>query len=532
MKHAFAHFPIKPPTQTETAIKRGLGQILRQDQISSRWADRLSYGRDCNSKAVLWVREGRVKYPPQWIVWPESPREVSRVLRFADENSISVVPFGGGSGVCGGTWALQGGIALDLKRMDRIQKIDGKALQATVQTGIIGEILERELNGRGYTLGHFPSSSYAATLGGYLSCRSAGQFSSYYGKIEDMVDGLEVVLPTGEIISMDSVKNRPGQLDLKEIFLGSEGTLGVMTQARLAIHPKPEIQKFYGFQFQNLEKGLWVARELMQGMFKPAVLRLYDPLDSLLATSYREEGAGEGFLKAMGEILGSTMAATGNLSLRMLLKKPRWVNHLLELMPSSCLMIVGMAGSKSIVASQVEAIEKICHRHQGKALGESVGNYWFQHRFSVSYKLSPYFDRGFVADTLETAATWSQLWPLYQGVREALAQEALVFAHFSHAYPTGCSIYFTFLTRAPQGEASETRYDRIWKRALDACVQNEGTISHHHGIGVLKAGHLRREWGESYEWLCRLKKTLDPENRMNPGKMGFPLHGGSFDGSR
>jgi alkyldihydroxyacetonephosphate synthase len=525
MKHTFAHFPTKPLDAQEKKLDQGLRQILRKEQISSRLSDRLSYGRDCNGKSTLWVRQGIVKYPPQWIVWPESTREVSKVLQFAGERGLSVVPFGGGSGVCGGTWALNGGIALDLKRMDRILSVDGKAMTVEAEAGINGEILERALNGRGYTLGHFPSSIYAATLGGYLACRSAGQFSSLYGKIEDMVEGLEVVLPSGDIVHPGSVKHRPGW-DFKEIFLGSEGTLGVITRARLAIHPQPELKRFVAYQFRNLERGLTAAREVMQGGLRPAVLRLYDPLDSLLAHSYRGDAHREGMVKSFSDLFGSSLHTAGNLSLKMALKRPRWVNGLVDLLPSSCMMILGFVGSKSQVKGKMRFADAVCRKVSGKSLGEETGQYWYQHRYSVSYKLSPYFDRGFFADTLETATTWDQVHTLYHEVRNALVREALVFAHFSHAYPTGCSVYFTFLGCEKEGEASELRYDRIWRKALDACLQYGGTISHHHGIGVIKGAHLRREWGEAYEWLCKLKRTLDPQNQMNPGKMGFPLQWG------
>lgn len=523
MKHTLPHFPSRPLNAQEKKFEQALSKILRKDQISSRWPDRLSYGRDCNAKATLWVRRGKVKYPPQWIVWPESAQEVSRVLKFAREQEVPVVPFGGGSGVCGGTWALGGGIALDLKRMDRLLKVDGKAMTAEAQTGINGEILERELQARGYTLGHFPSSIYAATLGGYLACRSAGQFSSLYGKIEDMVEALEVVLPTGEVVRAGDVRRRPQCFDFKEMFLGSEGTLGVITRATLAIHPKPETKNFLAFQFRDLEKGLNAARDIMQAGIRPAVLRLYDPLDSLLATSYKNGNPPEGISKIFSEVFGSSIHTAGNLSLKMALKRPRWINGLVDLLPSSCMLIVGFVGSKTLVQDKMRFCETICRKDSGKPLGEKLGWYWYQHRYSVSYKLSPYFDNGFFADTLETATTWNQMLSLYHGVRNALVHDALVFAHFSHAYPTGCSIYFTFLAYDKDGEPSEKRYDRIWRKALDACLQYGGTISHHHGIGVLKAAHLRKEWGEAYEWLCKLKRSLDPENMMNPGKMGFPL---------
>jgi alkyldihydroxyacetonephosphate synthase len=208
----------------------------------------------------------------------------------------------------------------------------------------------------------------------------------------------------------------------------------------------------------------------------------------------------------------------------MALKRPRWINGLVDLLPSSAMLIVGFVGPKAQVKNKVKFCESLCQKASGKSLGEKLGRYWYQHRYSVSYKLSPCFDKGFFADTLETATTWNQVLSLYHGVRNALVQDALVFAHFSHGYPSGCSIYFTFLAYDKEGEASEQRYDQIWRKALDACLQYGGTISHHHGIGILKAAHLHKEWGEAFEWLCKLKRAFDPDNLMNPGKMGFPMN--------
>lgn len=292
MEHqAEAKSLLKPPEEVAMIpnLARDLTKLLGPDQVSDLWPDRLSYGRDSSSKGILWVRNGEVKYPPQCVVWPKDTREVARIVAFANERGIPLIPYGGGSGVCGGTWALRGGIALDLKRLDRIRHIDTRAMRVRVQTGVNGEIFERSLNRRGLTLGHFPSSIYSATLGGYLACRSAGQFSSLYGKIEDMVEGMEVVLANGEIVEIEEVKDRPKILDLKEVFLGSEGTLGVMTETTLRVHPQPEEEVFLGYEFGNLEKGIRAVRELMQQGLQPAMVRLYDPLDSLLATSYKRD---------------------------------------------------------------------------------------------------------------------------------------------------------------------------------------------------------------------------------------------------
>ncbi len=510
------------PAENEV-LHRELTRLLREDQVSLRDSDRLSTGRDSNSKAILWAKHHQIKYPPETVVWPETTEEVSRIAAFASEREIALIPFGGGSGVCGGTWALKGGICLDLKRMDRILKFDTRSMTVRAQTGINGEILERELVRRRLTLGHFPSSIYVATLGGYLACRSAGQFSSQYGKIEDMVEGIEVVLADGSILRLGTVRDRAGEFDGKELFVGSEGTLGVITEATLKVHPLPETDHFLGFTFSNLEEGWKAIRQILQAGVVPCVVRLYDELDTMIATSYSEEKEPVPVLGALLAGLNPVLNLAKDFSLKFALQRPRWFRRALGLLPRKCLLILGFQGMESLLRAHSALAERICETRGGINLGEKPGRHWLKHRYSVSYKLSPLFDAGYFADTMEVATTWKNLGKLYHAVRDAISEFALVMAHFSHAYGDGCSIYFTFIAYREGEQASLARYDQIWEQALKACAAAGGTISHHHGVGLLKAHMMSKEWGEAFPWLQDLKRTWDPNTPLNPGKLGFPL---------
>lgn len=505
----------------KSELLRDLSRLLRPDQVSASPPDRLSYGRDSCSKGILWVRDNQVKFPPEAVVWPESAREVAKVLAFASERGVPVVPFGGGSGVCGGTWALRGGISLDLKRLNRILKVDGGRMTVRAQAGINGELLERELKRRNLTLGHFPSSIYVATLGGYLACRSAGQFSSLYGKIEDMVEAMQVVLADGRIVELADVADCPGELDLKELFLGSEGTLGVVTEATLRVHPQPESETFLGFTFARLDQGLEAIRKILQAGLKPAVVRLYDELDTQLFSSYKQEAAEPSVLEGLAQMLNPVLHWAKDASLKLALKRPALLRQAMRLLPAQCMLILGFQGAAELTQAQVARARELCVELKAKDLGEGPGRYWLKHRYSVSYKLSPLFDAGLFADTMEVATTWNNLRNLYDRVRAAISRHGLVMAHFSHAYPEGCSIYFTFLGFRDGGEASRELYDRIWAEALKACVAAGGTITHHHGVGVLKAAFMKDEWGEAMDWLNRMKRKLDPAGILNPGKLGF-----------
>ena len=502
-----------PPPKRD--LKKALRSLFRDDQVSLLDRDRLSYGRDCNSKAILQIRHHRLCYPPDAIVWPEDILQIVNLVQWCQQHEVPLIPFGGGSGVCGGTWAVEGGIALDVKRMNQVSHLDLTHLQVTAQTGIGGEVLERHLNAQGVTLRHFPSSIYSATLGGYLACRSAGQLSTQYGKIEDMVTGMEVVLPQGEGLHLSPEHHPTGEVDLKELFMGSEGTLGIITEATLKIHRLPEEEKFCAFRFGDLKLGLRAIQHLLQLNIFPAVVRLYDEVDSLIAKSYDEAAeqdlpCWEGWSKQIGHWVK-----------KLALYKPHMANQITGLLPTGCLLILGFEGLQKIVETEAAITEELFKTYHAKSLGEGPGLYWKRHRYDVSYKLSPLFDEGFFADTMEVATTWDNLLPLYHKVRTSMSPYALVLAHFSHAYQEGCSIYFTFAGYQPTLETSEALYDKIWDKALKACFEAGGTISHHHGVGLLKATYMKKEWGVAHPWLCKIKKQLDPNNIMNPGKLGF-----------
>lgn len=495
-------------------------QKICGDGVSTRENHRISYSRDCSTPSLIEIREGHVTHPPDLIVWPRSTEEVSRILKIASEDRIPLVPYGAGSGVCGGAVPLKRGIVLDLKKMDRILSIDSRAMNVTAQTGILGEILERELQKAGFTMGHFPASIYTATLGGFLACRSAGQLSSKFGKIEDMVRAMKVCLADGRILTL----GEDTAMDLKELFLGSEGTLGVVTEATLKIHPQPEMKKYWAYSFPDLSRGLNAIRRFMQDGFRPAVVRLYDPLDSLLFRLGSPNGQ-SGRLKRIYEWVPTPLrslfkkAKAG--SLQWIASRSGIVNRMIEWGLSEALLILGFEGPAWRVKYELPQVMRICEQENGKSLGEAPGERWLERRYSVSYKMSPVMDQGCFADTMEVAAPWSRIGDLYPSVVGALRDEAVVMAHFSHVYPEGCSIYFTFVGYGSDEKESLERHRRIWDKGLAASLKAGATISHHHGIGYLKAQALQQELGPLMEILRKTKRMLDPHGILNPGKMGL-----------
>jgi len=456
-----------------------LKKLLGEKQVSDKPLDRITYSRDVWPRAYLWLKEGQTPHAPDAVVWPASEEDVAAVLRFCRQKKVPLTPSGGGSGVCGGAIPVKGGVVLDLKRMNKVLNVNPINHTVEVEAGIMGEILERELQRRGFSLGHFPASMYCSTVGGWLAARSAGQLSSKYGKIEDMVLSLSGVFPDGSTFhSKDSPRSAVGP-DLDQIVIGSEGTLAVMTRVMLAIHPAPEWQDYRGFLFTSMEEGLEAMRLLMREGLDPSVARLYDEFETgLHRESYGVEGRG-------------------------------------------CLLIAGFEGpDNSFARAKAEAGLRLLSQ-QGKDLGEGPGRAWLEHRYSISYNQSKIFSKdSTILDTCEVSALWSRVGDVYNAVKEAITPHALVTAHVSHLYSTGAAVYFTFVSRS-EGPPEKEIYDRAWEAAMQACLDSGGVISHHHGIGLHKSSWMEKQLGPALEVYKNLKKELDPAGILNPGKLGL-----------
>lgn len=492
-----------------------LTTIVGAGGYSAKNLDRFNYSRDSNFKSVIRIRHAQVEPLPDVIVWPKDTRQLQALVRLAIRNKVSMIPFGGGSGVCGGTIAETGGMIVDMKKMYRLLKVDSADLLATAETGIMGYTLEKELQRKGYTLGHFPSSILCASLGGYLAARSAGQTSSRYGKIEDMVRELEVVTGRGEIVETRSVENGEG-LDLNQIFTGSEGTLGFITKAVLRIYPLAPCRAYRGVRFRNMKTGSEAVRRIMQTGVRPSVVRLYDEIDTLLFMGYKKKkGLAEairGFASPLGKLLMST-------SLWGALSAPQLVSPVLHRLPTGCLLILMHEGIERLVAEEQKIVMEICRDLGAEDLGEEPGRVWHEHRYSVSYQASPLFHSGAFIDTIEVAATWDKMDALYAAMLKGLSPHCLVMAHLSHAYSEGGSFYFTFLAQLGGLKKSEALYDLIWDTGMNVCQEMGGVISHHHGVGRLKKKYMDREWGIGVALYRRFKDHFDPHGIMNPGKL-------------
>ena len=505
---------LPPPRHGVRAAEEELSRAVG-GRLSFEEQDRLCYARDMWPKALLWIRQGRIPPPPDAVLWPRSEDEVAQVIRVARAHRIPVIPFGAGSGVCGGVCALSGGVALDLKKLEQVDQVDAERCAVHAQAGVMGEVLERTLNDQGFTLGHFPSSIYMSTLGGWLATRSAGQFSSLYGKIEDMVLSVRAVLGTGEVVATPE-RPRRGP-DLAQLLIGSEGTLGAFTSATLRVHPVPQHRAFRGFRFRAVSDGVEAMRRMFRAGLRPAVVRLYDPFDTaLVGRGHRHE---DGVLppSLRGPLSADVVPALARLIAPKTLGRPSLLNRAAALL-KHCLLVLVFEGGTDRTLKDAEAGRELCVRAGGEDEGERPGRDWFAKRYAVSYKMSKVVDRGALADTMEVAGTWDRVMEIYERVRAAVRPLAFVLCHFSHAYPEGCSLYFTFVFSAPEGE-QERRYDDLWRVALQAAMSAGATVSHHHGVGLLKARELGDELGEGRRMLVALKRAFDPDGILNPGKL-------------
>ena len=516
---------LAPPSQ-DVEVLDELTRIVGEEHVSISNIDRINYARDMCPISLVHAPEGDIRFPPDVIVWPANVEEVSQICKLAYRTGTPLIPFGAGSGVCGGIFAIKGGIIVDMKRMNKVIEIDHESNLVTAEAGIMGEHLERYLAHRGYTMGHFPSSIYSSTLGGYLAARSAGQFSGKYGKIEDMVVSLQVVLPQGDIVETITAPRTATGPDWGQAIVGSEGTLGFITKATCRLWPAPQSRRFLAFVFPDVKAGTECMRLLYRHGLHPAGVRLYDELDTALVGTSGKTGAGGSpmdFLpiSQMGTLIQGLMPKTIRRTKRFFAKKADLLNKVEKYARQGCLLVLVFEGEERIVDYEFEAATTIAESLEGENKGPELAINWYKNRYHVSYKQSKVYYHGAFVDTIEVATTWDKLIRLYDELRAAVSEHAFIMAHFSHAYPDGCSIYFTFVTAADTPTDAERLHRQVWDSAMRAVFKIGGTVSHHHGIGLSKARFMAREHEGAMGIYQAIKDFVDPKNLCNPGKMGL-----------
>lgn len=419
-----------------------------------------------------WAMAATVARRPEAVVRPADAGEVAAVLAACSDARVPVTPAGGRSGVCGGAMPVHGGVVVDLRGLAGVVSVDATSLLADVGAGTFGDAFEAELRGHhGLTAGHRPQSVAISTVGGWLACRSAGQYSTRYGKIEDMVAGLDVALADGQVIHTGGAPGAATGPDLTQLFVGSEGTLGIVTGARLRLHPAPEAELRAGYAFDSFATGVDACRRILRRGATPAVVRLLDAAEA-------ERSFGR---------------------------------------PASVLVVLD-EGDGLMVEATMAVVARECAATGAEELGTGPVDRWMVSR-DETYDVEELARQGIVGDTMEVSARWSTLMALHERVTASLRDvpdTVWTSAHLSHAYSDGACLYFSLAGRGRDW------YVRAWDAAAAAVLASDGALSHHHGIGLAKARFLAAALGPAHGVLAGLKRALDPAGVLNPGKLGLP----------
>ena len=462
------HFAAAPLAPEVLAELMGSGVAVETDL-----RDRYEHGRDWWPLSIGWVARGDVPALPGVVVHAHSVSDVVTTLQIAQRHRVAVTAQGGRSGVVGGAVPITGAIALDLTGLNKILELDAISGTVRVQAGCFGPELENYVRELGFTVGHFPQSFDLATVGGWLACRGAGQYSNRYGKIEEIVRGLTVVLADGRTIVTGG--RGPRQAvgpDLNQLFVGSEGSFGVIVEATLVLRRTAPSELRAAYSFDSVGDGLDACRRIIQRGAAPAILRLYDEIES----------------------------------------KRNFDND-------RCALIVLDEGDAGLVRATMDIVANECANATSE--DDTLVERWLAHRNDVG-ALAPLWARGIVVDTIEVAGPWSALAEIYEdvvGALRALPDTVLASVHQSHAYDDGACLYFTFVGR-PEAD-HEAYYRAAWDVASEATLAAGGALSHHHGVGRNRARFVRGALGSGFELLEQLKQTLDPLDIMNPGVLGL-----------
>ena len=467
-------------SQALAALERELGSAVRTDEAT---LDR--HRHDAWVLADLFDFEGRPSPRPLAVLEPTSTAEVAAALRIARAHHVAVVPFGGGSGVCGGVLPGAEAVVLSTRRLEGLVALDDVDLTARFRAGTLGIDAEHRVREVGLTIGHWPQSVAISTVGGWVATRASGQYSTAYGSIEDVVLALEAVLPDGSVLRTRETPRAAAGPDLRQLLLGSEGTLGVVTEVTFSLRPLPERTAGQAMHFASFDDGLEAIRRFVRAGFRPPVVRLYDARESR--------------------------------------------RHFKEACPRGRSMLLCIhEGPAVLVAAETAEVTRIGDGCGGAVADPAVVDHWLETRNRVP-SFRSFLEQGVIVDTIEVAATWRRIGAVYGAVTKSLGEVPGILsatAHSSHSYRSGTNLYFSFAVRPAEASGMAAAYRECWRRTVEATVAAGGGIAHHHGIGRVRRGFLGLELGaEGVALLRELKRTLDPAGLLNPGSLIPPSDG-------
>jgi alkyldihydroxyacetonephosphate synthase len=466
--------------------------------------ERLRHARGQSFPDWMSLRSGRVNIYPDGVAYPSTEEDVRNLLQYADKKGIHVIPYGGGTSVVGHIDPIKSRapiLTIDMHRMNRLLELQKESLQATFGAGVTGPDLEAQLRAHGFTLGHFPQSFEYSTLGGWVATRSSGQQSLHYGRIEKLFAGGRVQTPQGEL-SIPAFPASAAGPDLREMVLGSEGRLGILTQAQVRISPIPEKEDFHAVFFPDFQHGMGAVRQILASDLSLCMLRLSTAIETT-----------------------TTLALAGHENLIGALERLLAIRGLGE---DKCMLLLGFNGLSQLVKTNRSEALNITSKWGGIHAGKMFGEQWHKNRFRTPYLRNTLWEKGYGVDTVETATGWGNTPRMVDAVETAIqesfvetGEQVHVFTHLSHVYRHGSSVYTTLLFRlADDPEENLARWQRMKSAASQAIVSNGGTISHQHGVGIDHLPYLSAEKGPlGMQAIAAAYHQLDPKGIMNPGKL-------------
>jgi len=478
-----------------------LRDLPGRDLVHVDERERLKHARGQSLPDWVALRTGRVLTFPDGVAHPSSAGDVARLLEYAGRVDAQVIPYGGGTSVVGHINPEPGErpvLTVNMRRMNQLMRLDSISQLATFGAGVAGPELEAQLRARGFTLGHYPQSFEFSTLGGWVVTRSSGQQSLGYGRIENLFAGGVLLAPAGEMRLPPFPASAAGP-DLRQLVLGSEGRLGILTEATVRVSPLPEHEEFHAVFFPDFISGTTAVRRIVQTRLPLSLLRLSTPVETR-----------------------TTLALAGHERLIGLLETMLGVRGVGD---GKCMLLCGFTGQSKTVRDARQAVMEIAKDHGGVSVGRRFGDQWIEGRFRTPYLRNTLWELGYAVDTLETATTWDGVPRMVEAIEEALhstlpnGERVHVFTHLSHVYPQGASVYTTYLYRlAADSDETLRRWELLKGKASRAIVAAGGTISHQHGVGRDHAPYLQAE--KSALGLAALRGAFaefDPDGRMNPG---------------
>ncbi len=497
-----------PASRLDDDVAAALSLLVGEGNVVTGDMERVVHTYGKSIRDLIRIRNGIFPRVPDVVVYPATESEVAKVVAAAVEHDLVLIPFGGGSNIAGSLEPQpeeeRTVVSLDMGRLDRVLDIDEDSGLARIQAGAQGPDIEEQLNAKGWTLGHFPDSFTHSTLGGWVATRSSGMQSDKFGDIADITRGLRVVRPEGVVV-LRAVPSTSTGPSLREMILGSEGRLGIITEVTAQVHRIPAKREIQAYFFPTWEAGLRAMQAISESDATPSVTRVSNEFETEMSLATSKESKG--------------ISALLNQGVQKFMQLKGWD------LSRICLSFIGYEGTTEHVDRNEKLVSKIVKKHGGFGVGKGPGVLYDQKKFDTPYLRDFFLDHGGAADVSETAAPWSKLLPLYNGVYaaanrafEKIGVQGLIMAHLSHSYHTGACLYFTFAFE--HGDDALGQYDVVKKAIQDAFLAEGGTLSHHHGVGVEHAPWLAADVSEAGAGLVQtLFDSTDSHRIFNPGKV-------------